>query len=282
MFIVTYLQRCGPVLFLAGVLAVGCNRDDSAIRTYSAPKDEASHSPAMAMDSSQQPAPSDAQADATAPIQWTLPSGWQQTGGSGEMRYATLEVSHAPKAEVTVVPLGAEAGAILPNVSRWAGQLKLPAPTDADLAKFVSQTQVSGEQAQFIEMTGSEQTGTPPTALLAAIIPHAGRVWFFTLKAPQLIVAAQKASFETFIHSIQFPTEPAASAAPSADSPHGQMANPPDAGSYRLASWKTPAGWQGDRSVSMRMTSFRVTDGGAAGGGHRLPHPAGSFRVAGR
>lgn len=252
----------GLVLLLAGFWAAGCNRDDSAIRTYSAPRDEPSQTPGMAKDAARAPAASEAQANGPAPIQWTLPSDWKQTGGAGDMRYATIQVQQDPRAELTVVPLGPESATLLPNLVRWAGQLKIPEPTDADVPKFVTQTQVSGEQAQIIEMTGAPDGGAAPPALLAAIIPHAGQVWFFTLKAPQPVVAAQKSNFEAFLHSIQFPTEPAP-AAPQAESPHGQMANPASAGSYRLESWKTPDGWvEQPGSNSMRVTSFRVTANG--------------------
>jgi hypothetical protein len=260
---VTYLQRIGPVLLVAGALCVGCNKDDSAIRSYSAPKDDPSQTPAVAMDTGQAAAPPEAQPNGPAPIQWTLPSDWKQTGGAGDMRYATIQVQQDPKAELTVVPLGPESAALMPNLIRWAGQLRIPAPTEADISKLVTQTQVSGEQAQLIEMTGAAEVGTPPPALLAAIIPHAGQVWFFTLKAPQPVVAAQKPEFGKFIHSIQFPTEQSAPAAAQALSRHGQMANPAATGSYRLESWKTPDGWvEQPGSNSMRVTSFRVTGNG--------------------
>ena len=198
----------------------------------------------------------------SAPIQWTLPAGWKQTAGASQMRFATIEVSSDPKAELTVVPLGPDAAAPLPNVVRWAGQLKLPAPNEADLPKFVTPTQISGEQAQLVDMTGSSDTGTPPMHLLAAIIPHAGQVWFFTLKAPEPIVAVQKANFDTFIHSIQFPTEPATSGAASPLQSADAQISPAAGGSYRLTSWQTPEGWQEQPgSNQMRVTSFRVGSG---------------------
>jgi hypothetical protein len=266
---VTYLHRIGPVLLLAGVFGVGCNKDDSAIRTYSAPKDEPAQSPSMAANTVQQPSPSDAQPAAPALMRWTLPAGWKQTGGASDMRYATIEVSVDPRAELTVVPLGPESADLSRNLGRWAGQLKLPAPTDADLSKFVTQTQVSGEQAKIVNMTGSAESGSPPAALLAAIVPHGGQVWFFTIKAPEPVVTVQKANFETFIHSIQFTTDASASGAVTdtrQSPPGGESTSPSNSASYRLASWHAPQGWQEQPgSNSMRVTSFRVMAGDQQG-----------------
>lgn len=297
MSIVTYTPRIALVVLTGALFAVGCNRQESAIRTYSAPKEAAAPPPSpMAMDAggptAQAAPPPVAQAapppsggagaaNEAEPIRWTLPAGWKQAPGVGGMRYATLLVStDDPKAELTVVPLGAAAGATLPNVQRWAGQLKLPAVTDAELGMYVTQTQVSGEQAQVVDMTGTAETGNPPVRLLAAVIPHEGQAWFFTLKASEPLVAAQKANFETFIHSIQFPTAgsaaagattPAASGAAGGADPHQGVADPhasvPQANSgpaqpYRLAGWKAPEGWaEQPGSNSMRVTSFRVGNG---------------------
>lgn len=253
------------ILLSAGVFIVGCNKDDTAIRTYNAPKDI----PAPQVASTDQPTGDMPGNDSTAavsagPINWTVPTGWKQVSGPQGMRFASFSVSQDdPKAELTVVQLGPEAAEVLPNVQRWAGQLKLPQVSENNLPKYVKQTQVSGEQGEIIEMTGSAQSGSPPTSLLAAIVPHEGTTWFFTLKAPEPIVRSQKSNFEAFIHSIQFVTGPApeisASQAP-ADSAHGESAGA--SVSYKLTGWKTPAGWQEQPGAnSMRVTSFRVGSG---------------------
>jgi hypothetical protein len=250
----------------AAVFIVGCNKDDTAIRTYNAPKDI----PAPEIASADQP-PTQMPADESSstvdapPINWTVPSGWKQVSGAQGMRLASFSVSpDEPKAELTVVRLGAEAAEVLPNVKRWAGQLKLPDVSQSDLPKYVKQTQVSGEQGEIIEMTGTPDSGHPPTALIAAIVPHEGATWFFTLKAPQPVIESQKSNFESFVHSVQFVTgrpapEADASQAP-ADNPHAESSGPSI--SYKLTGWKTPAGWQEQPGAnSMRVTSFRIGSG---------------------
>ena len=264
--IVTHPFRLSLLLFgAAAAIAIGCDKPQSAVRTYSAPKDP----PAPQVVSAPQLASDVPESDGAAPVTWTLPAGWRQVPGAAQMRYATIQVSASePKAELTVVPLPADAQAVLPNVQRWAGQLHLQQVADADLSKYVTETQVSGEQASIIDMTGSAQTGNPPTRLLAAIIPHDDRTWFFTLKAAEPIVAAQRSNFEQFIHSVQFPS--AAAAPPQSSVAVGQSegarvsteSQAATGQTYRLAKWKAPVGWQEQPgSNAMRVTSFRVGSG---------------------
>lgn len=234
-------------------LMVGCNKDSDSVRSYAAPKD--SGAPAVASD--QQPAADQSgpnagvQPDAAA-IQWKVPAGWKQLPGSNEMRFASFQVSDDPQAVVTVVPLPAAARPLLPNLKRWAGQLHLPEVGEADVSRYATQTQVSGEQADLVDMTGPAEGNKEPPRLLAAIVPHNDQTWFFKLSAPAPVVAAQKSNFEQFVHSVQF------SAGPGPSGP----AEPAGGERFRLSGWKTPDGWQEQPgSNAMRVTSFRVGSG---------------------
>jgi hypothetical protein len=202
----------------------------------------------------------------TAPLRWMLPTGWKQVGGSSEMRYATIDV--APGAQLTIIPLGAEAGALLPNIQRWAGQLGVANVTDADLLKYTTPSQISGEQAQLVDITGSTTADKPAMRLLGAIIPHDGKVWFIKFTAPDSVASAQKSNFDAFVHSLQFaavrPSESLAGP-PAPRSTDSAKVAPPPQGSVRLAAWKTPEGWtEQPGSNAMRVTSFRVGAGAQA------------------
>ena len=173
--------------------------------------------------------------------------------------------------ELTITPLGGEAGALLPNVQRWAGQLGVQNVTEADLPKYTQTTQVSGEQAQLVDITGPASNGQPAQRLLAAIIPHDGRVWFIKLTAPDNVAAAQKTNFDAFVHSIEFSPAGVQAAAPSQSQSQQLPVMPPAAGggaahpaqgTFRLASWKAPEGWTEQPGANaMRVTSFRVGTG---------------------
>jgi hypothetical protein len=261
---VTYpLRIVLPILGVA-VALVGCNRDDGSIKTYAAPRE----TPPSAMASADQQMPTAQEPAESAPqLRWTLPAGWKQTAGASEMRYATID---AGGAQVTVTPLGPESAALLPNVVRWAGQLGVQNVTEADLPKYTQTTQVSGEQANLVDITGPAANGQAAQRLLAAIIPHEGRVWFIKLTAPDSVAASQKANFDSFVHSFEFSTANNAGSQAAAPSQSQQLpAMPPAAGAahpaegtFRLASFKAPEGWTEQPGANaMRVTSFRVGTG---------------------
>lgn len=72
-----------------------------------------------------------------------------------------------------------------------------------------------------------------PTRLLAVIIPHGDRTWFFKLVGPVPQVEEQKEAFDQFLHSIRFT---------------GQ-ADPP-------ISWKVPEGWRTGPASNLRYATF--------------------------
>jgi len=245
-----------PALLAAWTVA-GCNKQESPIRSYEAPKDIPSpqvfSQPQIASDVPDQ--------NNLPPMRWTLPAGWKQAPTSDAVQYARFQISaQDPAAELTVVPMPPQN--LLPNLIRWAGQLKLPPVSEADVPKYVTQTQVSGEEGQLVDMTGSAQSGNPPARLLSAIIPHENRSWIFKLKGPEPVVAAQKSNFMEFLHSIQFTVTPDTQTQPTEP---GQSPGAPSqslAESYRLTKWTTPDGWQEQPgSNAMRVTSFRIGAG---------------------
>jgi hypothetical protein len=263
--------RVSLLLLAAILLGFGCNKDETAIRTYSAPKD----TPVQEASSNL--------------INWKVPAGWKSISDPKPMRYATFEVSaDDPKAQLTVLRLSIGASAVLPNLSRWAGQLKLPAPSESDIPKYVQQTQVSGEQAALIDMTGAPETGNPPTRLLAAIIPHEGQTWVLTLKAAAPLIEAQKDNFEQFVHSIEFPATATADTQSNADAapppgpkPPMAQADPSDrsaAPTLKLVKWKAPQGWQEEAGTNaMRVTAFRINSDNQQGEVIVSRIPQGSF-----
>jgi hypothetical protein len=88
-----------------------------------------------------------------------------------------------PPVELTVIPLGPEAGDLPSNVNRWEKQLNLtPSPKDA-LDKVVKHQDINGLHADVVDLSSPESTN-PRQRMLAAIIPHAGRVWFFKMTGP--------------------------------------------------------------------------------------------------
>ncbi len=207
------LMRSHLALLVGLLLVAGCNRDEQSIRAYAVPKEPPpapqSQMPTMAS------AQTDAAPEAATEIQWTVPAGWKPLPAQ-QMRFASFQVSpDHPDVVLTVIPLGGEAGQLQPNVNRWEQQLGLPPSKPEELDKVATHVDIAGNQTDMVDLTGPADK-TPLMRMLAAILPHEGRVWFFKLVGPADVVGPQKANFDAFMKSIQFGTGPATGAKPQA------------------------------------------------------------------
>jgi hypothetical protein len=90
------------------------------------------------------------------PVTWTVPEGWQREAGAG-LRFASFRFGDKEHPlELTVTPLGREAGSLLDNVKRWRGQLGLNQDIDeAELSKNVREMEVDGVKAMIVDLTGT-------------------------------------------------------------------------------------------------------------------------------
>jgi hypothetical protein len=183
---------------LSGVVLWGCDRKEP-VAVYQAPKDTtpvitSAVGPAPSVEAPPRPASGE--------LTWKTPPAWKEEPASSQMRFASYLVNENPKVEMTVVPLGPEAGDLLPNINRWERQLHLP-PSPAEKLRSVAHPEViNGLEATLVDLTGPASS-SPRERMLAAIVPHAGRVWFFKLSGPVDIVSAQKANFDSFMQSLK-------------------------------------------------------------------------------
>ena len=92
--------------------------------------------------------------EGTKEISWTLPEGWTEKPGSG-FRHATL-ISTEPTIEVSISKLPKAGGALLPNVNRWRGQLKLPALTEEQLKEQIFSQKKDGRDTYLINIHNPE------------------------------------------------------------------------------------------------------------------------------
>ena len=140
-------------------------------------------------------------------FRYTQPAGWQP-GRTSSIRRAAFKVSSGgQEVEITVFKL--PASGLLPNVSRWAGQIGgQPLTSETQLADVVSDLTVGDQVAKFVELVGTEKRVT-----LAAILPDRQEpqmAWFFKLSGPAgsaALVQREKAKFRQFVQSVQLGPE---------------------------------------------------------------------------
>lgn len=143
---------------------------------------------------------------ATPSLSYTIPEGWvEDAAGGGGFRAATLRVTQGDKqAEITVIPLGAQSGSLLENVNRWRSQIDLGPVEETGLKQLVRSIPVGEAQAVYVTIIGPESAGNKRQGMLAAVLPHDGRTWYFKMLGPAELVENQKSAFESFLSSVRF------------------------------------------------------------------------------
>jgi hypothetical protein len=155
------------------------------------------------------PAPKERPKGAAAPepsLKYTRPEGWVEApdlaGGFIRMAAAFRATDGGKSAEVTVTPLGGDAGGLLPNVNRWRDQVKLGPIDEGQLRKDVRNVEVAGRPASYLDLLGPEGPGRE--RMLVVVVPRGGQTWFFKMRGPAELVAKQQAAFEAFMKSVKF------------------------------------------------------------------------------
>jgi hypothetical protein len=177
------------------------------------------------------------------------------------MPAAAIQVSASqPDLILTISQMPDSAGArsILENVKRWARQLTLPTPTEADLDKLVTHLQLGGVPLDVVTMGGT----TPSEAkLFGAILPHASDTWVFKLAGDPTVLDAQAGAFADFLRSIRFADSAAgpAVAGPPAPMPEpsAALAPPSAATGAGGAQWTLPPGWTAEGTSGLRIATIR-------------------------
>ena len=202
-----------PAAALVGLLVIGgCDRGDSQVRSYSAPKDPAPATApvaAGAMDARpvgpQAAGQGAAQAQAQAlPLTWTLPTGWQQDPQPRPMRVATVAVdANGKKGELIVTRFRTgQFGSMVDNLNRWRQQVGLP-PVKDEKEVTPEKATVGGAEAKVYDFTGGEGTAAKRNRVVVVETP-AGDTWFFRFAGPADLVDNQRGAFDSLLQSVKF------------------------------------------------------------------------------
>ncbi|MCI0459886.1 MAG: hypothetical protein L0Z62_23290 [Gemmataceae bacterium] len=135
------------------------------------------------------------------PLTYKLPEGWREAPLT-KFSVATFRTGPGPRAaDVTISPVG---GGVVENINRWRDQLSLPARTEGQIHKDLREIEMAAGKAVSVELVGVHKKTREPTAILGAVAPHGGTVWYFKMTGPPDVVAGQRVAFETFMRSVRF------------------------------------------------------------------------------
>ncbi|MBL8850419.1 MAG: hypothetical protein JNG89_12135, partial [Planctomycetaceae bacterium] len=98
------------------------------------------------------------------------------------------------KLEISVSQSG---GSMAANLDRWRGQVG-PAP-EGTTEPGPESMMVGGVAATRVELIGADK------AIVGVIVPRGGASWFFKMMGPSALVEQERARYQAFVESVQFP-----------------------------------------------------------------------------
>ena len=130
-------------------------------------------------------------------MDWTLPAGWTETGGSGMGRVATFRAEGDPPVEITVTKFPGDVGGKLANVNRWRRQVGL-GPLDAgSLESEVETLAAADREVTLVDATGSS------ARILALMIPATQETWFVKAQGDPARLGELEGAFREFARTIR-------------------------------------------------------------------------------
>lgn len=180
-------------LFL-GFFLMGCEKD--AVQTYRVLKESG---PSAAAETAAAPGPR--------MIEWTLPAGWQeQPPASMRVGSFLIQGENGMPVDVSVIPLGGEAGGDLANINRWRGQINLEPIREADLPQESRIITPGGRRMRLVDFASRDLLidDRRKKRVIAAIFMQGETAWFFKMTGEDAAVGAAKPSFIKFLESLRF------------------------------------------------------------------------------
>lgn len=243
-----------PVIALCLLLAFALSsRASDQIRSYTVPKESSVASPG-------QPQPAKGAADIpvnSAPVQWTLPEGWQQLPPDG-VRLGNFAVpgKNGGAATVAITSFPGDVGGELANVNRWRQQLDLPQIGQSNVAS--TPVTVDSADGKLYDLAGSA------ARTIVALIQRNGATWFFKMTGDIGAVDDNRPAFMDFLKSIRFTSGGDAASATTTAATSAAPAPAPVSEGNSSPKWTIPSNWSEKAPGPMQFKSFTIADNAGA------------------
>lgn len=146
-------------------------------------------------------------AQAAAGVRWKAPEGWHAHAGNSSFRVVSFHVGADPApAEVTITRFAGGAGALLPNINRWRGQIGL-APVAAVAEQPFEALEVGDHEAQLLDVADAASADPGRARILVVLMQRGDMAWFIKMTGPYEVLEAQRATFVEFARSLRFEVE---------------------------------------------------------------------------
>jgi hypothetical protein len=136
---------------------------------------------------------------------WTAPAGWTEKplGPVRKGSFALRASGDDGEADLSITAFPGDVGGLLANLNRWRGELQLAPLTQADLPTASTTAPAADPALRFIVVDFSGTPAGTATRTLGAILPVGNDTYFFKLKGPEAVVAAQKDTFLGFLATVK-------------------------------------------------------------------------------
>lgn len=134
-------------------------------------------------------------------LKFDAPEQWQELprGSMGSRSYRVGEGDQAVVVKFSdYPPVGMMADPLM-NINRWRGQLGASSLTQEELAEQTDEVAIADAEGVITKIVAPDDS----QAMLAAMVEHKDRVWFFQLTGGTEAVEAQRAMFVDWIGSVE-------------------------------------------------------------------------------
>lgn len=144
-------------------------------------------------------------------IAFRAPDGWTPAEGNA-LRLAsfTIEKQGSPPADFSIIAFPGDTGGVVANVNRWRRQIGLEEWTEEEVNN-ASQSLNSDYGHEFLlfdlKPSAAANADTPKERILAAILEHNGKSWFFKLRGEPFLLDTQMTKFRSLLLSVHFDHE---------------------------------------------------------------------------
>jgi len=144
-----------------------------------------------------------------AALAFDAPEGWTESEGSS-MRIASYEVplEGFEPADFSITSFPGDAGGITANVNRWRQQIGLRPWSESETTSNRETLEVGGLDFALFDLrpkTDSDKERVKER-ILAAIVKHDGKSWFYKLRGDVFLVETQRSKFRQLVQSSRFET----------------------------------------------------------------------------
>ena len=131
------------------------------------------------------------------------PDGWSPGATSAMVPIRLNKKFGEESAEITVIPLPADANDWATNVNRWSAQ-QLGLKLDLDgLDKITKEVSVDGQTGKRVRLV--DESATDGKAIIGIMVVEKDTAWFLKLMGPVKAVEQAESDFDNFVSKFSFP-----------------------------------------------------------------------------